>query len=1552
MSDSDIINDFIKIMSNHYLSNSYRHLIKSKTIHFFVILIEILLNTTQELNIFCTDFLYDNEVKKINIFNFTMIINIFINKIPKIFRFFIMILFVIIFDLLYLFLQKNNYIIKNKYISIIVNILELLYFRIFMLIFFNLLFSFKNIYLSISILLSIPHIYLIVSNFLYNHLYYFVPGFIDYPYDEFSSSFDIIQFICKIFLSSCSTSTHIKISLLTFIILILIQIFFSFYFIHKLIHNSNLFMKNTFLNRTRLSLFLTQTLIVIFALIYGKKEMTSVLFIIIIIITLCIIMGYLYLIYNPFLFIQIKRETPLENIIFYLYMISDRNEFGFLIKRKIRDHYDKCGMCNLCKKYIYYFNKIENNIQKENDEKQRLLNEEKDVILDNKYLGKKELKDLFYIINELKNKYFDFINDITTNYKIKGRDSLNNNAHYYINLLFLIYSEYEKNNFTLLLNEKLILEIIKNENHIFFENDKSQIIQLLLSNKFISLSKKIINQFKDILNSESNLNKAKKLIELSLMLKEMKNKNYKHYLLNNKLDNPSNTKNLTSACSIIYEEIFNSIISNSLIPIRDNIQSLEEIFNNNKKDKIITLSVDLNKKICNIIRAGKDLSSNLNNNLFNLFPLIFKKYQIDLFISSILNYFDNLNNEKIIIKNKDDDNVKLNNKNTKIKVVENKNNKDKRKFVEIKLIICENISSIIYYKLLTLKLTPLFNNDYKNFILFDGLYFLHKKTIITMKDYRKNKNANEKLLSISTPELEKNNETYSLSLKNYTLWLNNQGYIISKLSSFEISYKSFIVYMIIQKNKNVEKNQEKNSSLKESKKIKEDEIKSKNDSDNISTKDKINFFDNNSSAHLSQDTSNSNNKGLSVLANRHNKKDTLNEFNDLNKIKYIIYITIIIILVILLIEYIHLYSCKKKLENYNDSFIKFRKFSKYYFQIFSITLSIACIGHNSSDCRNIISYYSDIYFESYPKEDFNMTLLFLIHSQRLSNKMIDKKGYTNEIHSLIGAKKYNQIFEKTINYFYVSQFFIENEIKFSITTVEKKFSETLLIMCNSFNAINSQNNIYDIIYFLNKTDNPFEHLNNKNSSKELTDFQKLLYEMILNYKMYSNELGRINDSFQNLLEESSKLNKIYIYIYLNLDILMILFIAVLIFFYIIFFEKSIVRILNFINMTINTKNDDFKFDETFIKKLDNLEIILHFYKNDPIKAIHDLNKLYYNYQQYTIKKNKKEVKEINKKGFGKIYYDKNKKNNLYNIPKNQIIINKNQIRNLNITKKYLNVFYIVVLISIILYSFLLILWINYFNKEKDLHLLVKKNTLLETSSYIAMNLYHLIIFYNLTLSEISKSIYPDLYVPQESTNIIKSFYKNLKLVFSTQKEKDELGELYIDEISLNFTCDNLYTSNKKMIKEIEETSLGPQFSGLKKKLIKTCENFGITELNDPKIEFENHFQFIKNGIISISNYTYDGLINHIKIGNLGKISLLFNNILIYLLEVYITKSDKSTINEVSSTWIRYIKIMELLFIFVDVIFIFIIIFFLFSKIKNFCSQILLLKNVFKIYQIQ
>ena len=148
--------------------------------------------------------------------------------------------------------------------------------------------------------------------------------------------------------------------------------------------------------------------------------------------------------------------------------------------------------------------------------------------------------------------------------------------------------------------------------------------------------------------------------------------------------------------------------------------------------------VNLNNKNCKIIRVGKGLSSQLNNNLFYLYPLIFQQYQINLFISKILTNFDKfLNKDKndeinhsniILNKKRKKKNNKANIKNVKsIRIISN-NNKNKREFVDIKLIICENISSKVYYKLVTLKLTPLFNNDNNYFILFDGLFFIHKNT--------------------------------------------------------------------------------------------------------------------------------------------------------------------------------------------------------------------------------------------------------------------------------------------------------------------------------------------------------------------------------------------------------------------------------------------------------------------------------------------------------------------------------------------------------------------------------------------------------------------------------------------------------------------------------------------------------------------------------------------------------------------------------------------------------------------------------------------------------
>ena len=230
------------INSNNYLSNSYRILTRSKTIHFLCILIEMIINVLQELEVFTK--IFKNE-ENLSLNYISYITGIFDNW-NIYFKFATMVILVILIDFLYLIYTKNNY--KSKCIGniIIINILELLFFRTAVLIYFNFYFTIRKEYFIFACIFLFIHIYLVISNFFYNHLFYIVPEFINYPYDEFTSLFDIILFSSKIILATTATTDNIALGKFLFLALLIIQIFFCFYFTYKLKYHSYLFMKNSF----------------------------------------------------------------------------------------------------------------------------------------------------------------------------------------------------------------------------------------------------------------------------------------------------------------------------------------------------------------------------------------------------------------------------------------------------------------------------------------------------------------------------------------------------------------------------------------------------------------------------------------------------------------------------------------------------------------------------------------------------------------------------------------------------------------------------------------------------------------------------------------------------------------------------------------------------------------------------------------------------------------------------------------------------------------------------------------------------------------------------------------------------------------------------------------------------------------------------------------------------------------------------------------------------------------------------------------------------------
>ena len=185
--------------NNYILLNSYNNIIKSIIVHFIIIIFDVFLILFEELDIFIKSFETKNTDEK-------------------------SIILIIVLDSLFIFIKRKNFQAYNIYISIIVNILDLFYFRLFSLVVLNLLLSFKNNYIIFALIFIIFHSYFVINYFFYYHLYYYVPIFINFPYDEFSSLFDIILFIVKIF-AAIGTSTKKNLFLLIYFCLLLFLVF-------------------------------------------------------------------------------------------------------------------------------------------------------------------------------------------------------------------------------------------------------------------------------------------------------------------------------------------------------------------------------------------------------------------------------------------------------------------------------------------------------------------------------------------------------------------------------------------------------------------------------------------------------------------------------------------------------------------------------------------------------------------------------------------------------------------------------------------------------------------------------------------------------------------------------------------------------------------------------------------------------------------------------------------------------------------------------------------------------------------------------------------------------------------------------------------------------------------------------------------------------------------------------------------------------------------------------------------------------------------------------
>ena len=114
---------------------------------------------------------------------------------------------------------------------------------------------------------------------------------------------------------------------------------------------------------------------------------------------------------------------------------------------------------------------------------------------------------------------------------------------------------------------------------------------------------------------------------------------------------------------------------------------------------------------------------------------------------------------------------------------------------------------------------------------------------------------------------------------------------------------------------------------------------------------------------------------------------------------------------------------------------------------------------------------------------------------------------------------------------------------------------------------------------------------------------------------------------------------------------------------------------------------------------------------------------------------------------------------------------------------------------------------------------------------------------------------------------------------------------------------------------------------------------------------ENHFQYIKNGIINLDDNSYEGIISHLKDGYLGRISLFFNIIMTLLIEIIYYKRHRRAVQVMMKILKNSIQVCGFAFVLYDLVLTVIIIFFFIRRIKKYCNQILLLKNTFQITKV-
>ena len=1526
----------------NYFQLLNKSIIRKNEFHLIISIIDTILILLKILNIYQTD--YNNNIEKVYkqlspSFYFSES-SIFIKLLP-------IIIYLIIDNIITIVSLLNNNNKINKIDIIIINIFEILFIRLLFIFFCEFLFYLPTLYFLLFFILSIPFFVFVFINMTYFHLDKFMISAVSFPFDVFTSVCDREKTIIKIFIAIGSISKNIYICKFIYFSQFILLACSCFYNTYILFYKSYFFMNNGFYDKSRysnlLSLFIIQTLL--FFMKHEEAFQTS--FITIFICIYIFISILIFIVYDPYNFIIIKKAENPENLYYYFFLRDRNKNISFYLDDKINEHISKCNCCSLCfnyQKLVDKNNTIElienegNKDDKDNDNGKQNENEN-----ENK---NKEDDLIFNILYNGKDKSMILFNRLINNIKRLGNNCLINNAFYTIKFTYIYYYSLRAGDISFALNMLLLFNLIQENNHNIISVDKITINQIIHINEFLIVYKEILSQIKDIISKSAMKRYIDKFFSLSEKLKVLNSSKFKENLFMTKMEGASSYSYLLNICSLLYEEIFNKSISSHSIQIRENPQLIEDTLKNFvKQSNHIILNFHLKTMECKILNAGLQLIEYINTNFYDLFPNQIKTKLIQ-----------NFSHEILYPKEKAP------------KIQKNKNSKQQSKqYIEMQLVIKNNEENASYFWIVNLKLTLLFNFCIKENIILNGYFIINKNAVMTIKS----KEEKEKIIGFGTKDIM--NASYSKKL-NYLKFLDSD-YMRNKSSkqafSLKLNDNELFMYTIsenkLKRKKNIERLGEgyskqytnfkgfgrkntKNGNLE----ARDDNfIKSKLTDNSNSEEEKSNndeVVDNSKKVrNLIEDTASQSSAGTKTSLssfwniNKPQARDNQNNFTSKKffKLQMLLSAFLLILLILIIILILKIKIKQNEITIDCKNYLDLIQFIRVFQQISVQFLTVACVAYNENgDCKSYISQYDT--------KEFNQTLfsneqneaLAELGSASINDLIINSESIHDKIllNLLKGNFTYNLINKKKIkNIYYVSS----NQVNISL-------NDALLLTSNNMRIIVSaesraKNRDKEEIYLLSGYDNPFEHL--KNLTEDLSDYQIAVYTYLLNFKGFNLRFSILNQRFHSLINIRNDELLSFFYIFHNIIFVVMIFQIITIIFYLYTYNSVLAEIINSLiakfDIVFDNDND---FKKLYSNKINLLGSLVNEKNYNLGNSINDINKNCVKYENLVgINKRNEQKLNMNKR------FEKEEETEIV-FKDSQKYINWIDIYKKGFDKFYIVFTIIIFIIDVIIYGIIFGIWKSYEKKYILTLKLIHDSWDFERYTLILINLYHHMIFTNQTLDNFS-----DDYFSDNPYSCIENFLIRLRSYNQLRGDKKRANEIFKSYSDFcEFNCQSLFdymssieNSWKSTLDTIQE-KYGLNKNKYKQNFVDQCESSQTFIVETVTPSFQGFYQKCIDSMILFNDRSYEYLIDKLFNSNLPYVTSLFNNVTRYILYIIGKVSYTGSFDTINDILGNSIIISLVLYILAECL---LFVFFLFVYIWNInieCKNMFILKKVFEV----